>query len=151
MQVSPQTKIPEPNDPDDLAVTLRSSTTKFVRRLRAERPAHGLTMTQISVLFSLSNFGPLTPRQLAEVERVQPPTITRTVAALEERGLVQRAAHPTDGRQVLLSPTRAGEELIFEDRRAREAWLAVRLAELDPVEQAALRTASAILDRLARV
>lgn len=153
-QVAPTTrKHPAPRDaalPDDLAVTLRSSTTKFVRRLRVERPAHGLTMTQISVLFSLGNFGPLTPRQLAEVERVQPPTITRTVAALEERGLVQRAAHPTDGRQVLLSPTHTGEDLIFQDRRAREAWLAVELAELDPDEQATLRAASAILDRLAR-
>ena len=108
-------------------------------------------MTQISALFSLSNAGSLTPRQLAEVERVQPPTITRTVAALEERGLVRRAAHPTDGRQVLLSPTASGEELVAEDRRAREAWLAARLTELGPADQAALRAAAAILDRLARV
>jgi DNA-binding MarR family transcriptional regulator len=144
-----QTKIPAP-DADDLAGTLRGSAARFVRRLRLERPAHGLTLTQVSVLFTLSNRGCLTPRQLAEVERVQPPAITRTVAALEERGLVRRARHPTDGRQVLLSPTPAGEELVVADRRAREAWLAERLAELDADDRRALSTAAAILERLAR-
>jgi DNA-binding MarR family transcriptional regulator len=137
-------------DTDDLAATLRSSTTRFVRRLRVERPGHELTMTQISVLFSLSNAGSLTPRQLAAIERVQPPAITRTVAVLEERGLVQRTPHPTDGRQVVLSPTSAGQLLVDDDRRAREAWLARRLAELPATEREALRTAAAILDRLAR-
>lgn len=148
-----QVAISVPEDaaqPDDFAVTLRSCTTRFVRRLRAERPAHGLTMTQISVLFSLSNAGSLTPRRLAEVEQVQPPTITRTVAALEERGLVQRVAHPTDGRQVVLSVTASGEELVAEDRRARDAWLAAQLTGLDPADRAALRAAASILDRLAR-
>jgi DNA-binding MarR family transcriptional regulator len=145
-----RTKTPEPRNPDDLAETLRSSAARLVRRLRVERPAHGLTMTQISALFTLSNAGSLTPRQLAEVERVQPPTITRTVAVLEERGLVQRVPHPTDGRQVVLSPTAAGEELVMADRRAREAWLAERLAELSPAEREALRIAAPLLDRLAR-
>jgi DNA-binding MarR family transcriptional regulator len=135
--------------PEDLAIQLRSSTTKFVRRMRMERPPHGLTMTQISTLFTLGNAGSLTPRQLADAERVQPPAITRTLAVLEERGFVERAPHPTDGRQVLLTPTAAGRELLDEDRRAREAWLAARLDELGPREREALRTASAILGELA--
>jgi DNA-binding MarR family transcriptional regulator len=150
---TPPTMIPAPSvSPEgleDLAVTLRSGTTKFVRRLRVERPGHGLTMTQISVLFTLRNSGSLTPRQLADIERVQPPTITRTVAALEERGLVQRVPHPTDGRQVVLSPTPSGQALVDADRRAREAWLATQLAGLPPSEREALRTAAAILERLA--
>lgn len=140
----------DPTEGEELAVTLRSASARFVRRLRAERPAHGLTMTQISALFSIANAGSVTPRRLAEWERMQPPAMTRTVATLEERGLVGRAAHPSDGRQVMLSPTPAGAALVDEDRRAREAWLAARLAELDPADRAALRTATAILDRLAR-
>ncbi|MFB9316357.1 MarR family winged helix-turn-helix transcriptional regulator [Cryptosporangium minutisporangium] len=136
---------------DELAVRLRSAAGRFVRRLRAERPRHGLTMTQISALFTVANGGGnLTPRRLAEIERIQPPAATRTVAALEERGLVRRAPHPTDGRQIVLSTTPAGEALIVADRQAREAWLAARLAELDEADQAALRAAVAILDRLAR-
>ena len=108
-------------------------------------------MTQISALFSIAKGGgTLTPRGLAEVERVQPPAATRTVAALEERGLVRRAPHPTDGRQVVLSTTPDGDALIVADRQAREAWLAARLAELDEADQETLRAATAILERLAR-
>ncbi|TQS43229.1 MarR family winged helix-turn-helix transcriptional regulator [Cryptosporangium phraense] len=136
---------------EDLAADVRSTTGRFFRRLRAERPAHGLTMTQISALFSISKAeGGLTPRQLAEIERVQPPAATRTVAALEDRGLIRRAPHPTDGRQIVLSTTPAGDALIVADRQAREAWLAARLAELDESDREVLRAAVTILDRLAR-
>jgi DNA-binding MarR family transcriptional regulator len=139
-----------PHTQEELAVSIRSAAGRFVRRLRAERPAHGLTMTQISALFSVAKGdGTMTPRQLAQVERVQPPAATRTVAALEERGLVRRAPHPTDGRQVVLSMTPAGDALLLADRRAREAWLAARLAELDEADQQTLRAAAALLDRLA--
>jgi len=135
----------------ELAVRLRSAAGRFVRRLRAERPAHGLTMTQISALFTISNgAGELTPRRLAEIERVQPPAATRTIALLEVRGLVRRAPHPTDGRQIVLSTTPDGEALIAADRQAREAWLAARLAELDDADQETLRAAAVILERLAR-
>ncbi|GAA0270661.1 MarR family transcriptional regulator [Cryptosporangium japonicum] len=141
----------DPHENDELAVRLRSATGRFFRRLRAERPAHGLTMTQISALFSISKGnGELTPRGLAEVERVQPPAATRTVAALEERGLIGRAPHPTDGRQIVLSTTPDGDALIAADRQAREAWLAARIAELDRSDQETLRAAAAILERLAR-
>ncbi|MFI5958490.1 MarR family winged helix-turn-helix transcriptional regulator [Cryptosporangium sp. NPDC051539] len=136
---------------EDLAADIRSATGRFFRRLRAERPAHGLTMTQISCLFTISKGeGTLTPRQLAEIERVQPPAATRTIAALEERGLVRRAPHRTDGRQIVLSTTPDGDALIVEDRQAREAWLAARLAELDEPDRDVLRAAVEILDRLAR-
>jgi DNA-binding MarR family transcriptional regulator len=91
----------------------------------------------------------MTPRELADAERVQPPSMTRIVAVLEERGLVQRSAHPTDRRQVILSPTETGAALIRENRRLREAWLARQLAALTPSERATLRDAAQILDRLA--
>jgi DNA-binding MarR family transcriptional regulator len=133
----------------DLAAALRGTVMRFTRRLRRERPDNGLTLTQLSALASLHNAGAMTPRELADTERMQPPSMTRVVAALEERGLVQRSAHPTDGRQVILSPSAAGSGLIRENRRVREAWLARQLAALTPAERATLREAVDILDRMA--
>lgn len=135
--------------PAELAATLRGAVMRFNRRLRRERPDNGLTISQLSALASLYTAGAMTPRELADSERVQPPSMTRIVAALEERGLVQRTAHPTDRRQVILAPTEAGAVLIRESRRVREAWLAKQLARLSPAERATLREAARILDRMA--
>ena len=135
--------------PTELAATLRGAVMRFNRRLRRERPDSGLTLTQLSALASLYTAGAMTPRELADSERVQPPSMTRIVAALEERGLVQRSAHPTDRRQVILAPTEAGAGIIRESRRVREAWLAKQLAGLTPAERATLREAAGILDRMA--
>lgn len=107
-------------------------------------------MNQLSVLASLELAGAMTPRELADTERVQPPTITRIVAKLEDRGLVKRSPHPTDGRQVILAPTGEARALLGADRQARDAWLAQRLAELPPEEREVLRRAAAILDGIAR-
>jgi DNA-binding MarR family transcriptional regulator len=133
-----------------LAAALRSSITLFGRRMRATRPVGELTPGQFSVLGSLDLAGALTPRELADSERVRPPTITKIVAKLEAAGLVQRTPHPTDGRQVILSPTTTGRAVLQQARKAREAWLAQRLAELSPDERATLREASRILERIAR-
>jgi DNA-binding MarR family transcriptional regulator len=107
-------------------------------------------VAQISVLLSLDRAGALTPRELAEIERVQPPTMTRMVARLEERGLVQRTPHPSDGRQVILAPTAAGRALIADYHRERDEWLAQRLAGLTPPERQTLRQAAEILTRIAK-
>lgn len=135
--------------PTELAATLRGAVMRFNRRLRRERPDNGLTLTQLSALASLYTAGAMTPRELADSERVQPPSMTRIVAALEAQGLLLRSAHPTDRRQVILSTTDAGAALIKENRRIREAWLAKQLARLTPAERATLRDAAAILDRMA--
>jgi DNA-binding MarR family transcriptional regulator len=132
-----------------LAASLSGAAMRFSRRLRRERPDHGLTVSQLSALGILYSASAMTPRELADAERVQPPSMTRIVAVLEERGLVQRSAHPTDRRQVILSPTETGAALIRENRRLREAWLARQLAALTPSERATLRDAAQILDRLA--
>jgi DNA-binding MarR family transcriptional regulator len=92
----------------------------------------------------------MTPRELADVERVQPPTMTKIVAKLEERGLVQRTPHPTDGRQVILSATDMGREIHDQFQRLRDEWLAARLAELTPDERDVLTNAASILGRIAR-
>jgi DNA-binding MarR family transcriptional regulator len=76
--------------------------------------------------------------------------MTRVISALGERGLVTRAPHPTDGRQVVLTVTDEGRELVQQSRKLREAWLAQRLRELSPEERATLRAAAPILQRLSQ-
>ncbi|GAA3235858.1 MarR family transcriptional regulator [Dactylosporangium siamense] len=133
-----------------LAAALRDSITRLNRRLRQARPIGDLTITQLSALTSLELNGALTPRELADAERVQPPTLTKIVAKLEERGLVQRTPHPTDGRQVILAATESGRAVILEHRRARDEWLAKQLAALTPEERETLGKAAEILGRIGR-
>jgi DNA-binding MarR family transcriptional regulator len=132
------------------AILLREAIGRVNRRLRQTRPMGDVTVAQISALQSLDNAGALTPRELSDVERVRPPTMTRIVGRLEERGLVQRTPHPTDGRQVILAPSAAGRALLEEYRRARDEWLAQRLAALTAEERETLRRAAEILHRIAR-
>ncbi len=136
--------------PAQLATLLRDAITRLNRRVRQTRPVGDLTGTQLSALTSLELAGALTPRELADTERVQPPTMTKIVAKLEERGLVQRTPHPTDGRQVILSATDTGRAMLAQFDRARNRWLAVRLAELTPEERDALQRAAEILQKVAR-
>jgi DNA-binding MarR family transcriptional regulator len=140
-----------PDRPTDaaLASSLRLAVMRLARRMRAERADTSLTLTQLAALATLERHGSLTPGELAAAERVQPPSMTRVVASLQDAGLVRRAPHPTGGRQVLLWVTPAGAALLREDRRRREAWLTQRLAELDDGERALLAQAAAVLDRLA--
>ena len=132
-----------------LASALRLSVMRLARRMRAERADTSLTLSQLAALATLERSGPLTPRELAAAERVQPPSMTRLAASLEVDGLVTRSAHPSDGRQVLLAVSRSGATLLREDRRRREAWLARQLAALDAEERAVLHRAAVVLDRLA--
>ena len=107
-----------------LATALRISVSRLARRLRVERQAEGLASlsdTQLAALAVLDRHGPMTPGELAEHEKVQPPSMTRVIAALQERGLVTRAPHPTDGRQVKLTVTEQGRELVQQSRRLRAA------------------------------
>jgi DNA-binding MarR family transcriptional regulator len=131
------------------AAELRVSLMKVTRRLRAEKSDQELTDGQYSVLALLDRKGPLTPRALAEHERVQPPSITRTLAGLLARGLVNRVGDPKDGRQVIVRLTEPGTLAVQETRRRRDAWLARRLADLNPNERAVLAEASEILRRIA--
>jgi DNA-binding MarR family transcriptional regulator len=140
--------MPTLNKTAELASDLRISVMRLTRRLRFERPDVGLTLTQISTLGTIERHGPMTPREVADHERVRPPSMTRVLAMLEERGLIDRIAHPSDGRQQLVSMAPAGRDLLREDRRRREAWLALRLAELTAEERAVLRAAMPIIDRI---
>jgi DNA-binding MarR family transcriptional regulator len=133
-----------------LASELRLSVMRLRRRLASERhPDNELSIGQMAVLGALYRKGESTVGQLAEFERVRPPSMTRTVSCLADHGYVVRRAADADKRQVLVSITERGKEIVLADRRRRDAWLNHRLRELTPHERAVLREAAPILERLA--
>ena len=132
-----------------LAHDLRLAVMRFSRRLRNQRVDQSVTLTHLAALSTLKRHGPMSPGELAGHERVQPPSMTRVVVALEGMGLVTRSPHPTDGRQVVIDLTPAAEELLSAEAQAREAWLSGMLQQLSAEERAVLREAAAIMDKLA--
>ena len=135
---------------DELARSLREAIQRLNRRVRQTRAVGDLTSSQLSALTSLQLAGALTPRELADVERVQPPTMTKIVGKLEARGLVVRTPHPTDGRQVILAPTEQGRAMYAEFEQARNEWLAAQLAVLSADDRDVLVRAAEILRQVAR-
>jgi DNA-binding MarR family transcriptional regulator len=134
-----------------LASELRLAVMRLRRRLALERhPDNELSLGAMAVLGALYRSGDLTIGELAAHERVRPPSMTRTVNCLAEDGLVERRAHPTDGRLVVVILTDEGRAVVHADRARRDAWLDRRLAELSPGERAVLRKAAPILQRLAQ-
>ena len=131
-----------------LAGSLRFSVMRLARRLRHERSSDDLSLNQLAVLGTLTRNGPTTIGDLATFERVRPPSMTRTVACLEETGLVTRQPHQKDGRQVVVHLTARAKEVIEADRRRRDAWLTRRLAALTPAEREQLRTIAPLLETL---
>jgi DNA-binding MarR family transcriptional regulator len=138
-----------PLDTAELAHDLRLAVMRLSRRLRNQRVDTSTTLTHLAALSTLKRHGPMSPGELAGHERVQPPSMTRVVVALEGMGLVTRTPHPTDGRQVIISLTPAAEDLLTAEARAREAWLTGHLQDLSPDERAVLREAAVIIDKLA--
>jgi DNA-binding MarR family transcriptional regulator len=134
-----------------LASALRISVARLTRRLRSEREPDNdvLSVGQLSVLGALFRNGECSVGELASLERVQPPSMTRTVNCLEEGGYVVRRRHETDGRQVVVALATKGEEILAADRKRRDVWLAQRLRELTPEERSVLRHAAPIIERLA--
>jgi DNA-binding MarR family transcriptional regulator len=142
-------RTPDTNRPG-LASRLRLAVVRLNRRLRAQRDAEAVaTLTQLSAMASLHQHGPMSPRELAERERVQPPSMTRVIAALADGGFIDRSPHPTDGRQTVVALTEAGRQYLDAEVSARERWLDARLAELSADERAVLCRAAEIIDRMA--
>jgi DNA-binding MarR family transcriptional regulator len=142
--------MPSKTATSELASELRVSLMRLARRLRAERLDEGLTPTQLAVLGTLDRHGPMTLGELAAHEKVQPPSMTRTTAILEERGLLTRAAQEVDRRQVRIAIGDAGLALLREDRKRRDAWLAGRFDQLTSDERSLLHQVAPLLDRLAQ-
>jgi DNA-binding MarR family transcriptional regulator len=137
------------HDPQ-LASDLRLAVLRLNRRLRAQRTDARVSLTHISALSTLHLLGPMTPGALAAKERVQPPSMTRIIAVLENLGFIGRAAHPTDGRQVIVSVLPPGAEYLQAEINAREAWLDSRLSELKVEQLQTLRAASDIIEQMVR-
>ena len=132
-----------------LASSLRNSVMRLARRLRIERVSTDLSLNQLAVLGTLNRRGPLSIGELAAAERVQPPSMTRTVNCLVDLRLVTREPHPSDRRQVVIDLSESGKTVLAQDRRRRDAWLARRLTELSPDERRLLRQVAPIIERLA--
>lgn len=129
----------------ELASDLALAVMRLSRQLRFRRPESLVTLSQLSALATLAKEGAMTPGALAVRERVRPPSMTRVVASLVELGFVVRAAHPVDGRQILVAASAAGAELVERERRASQDWLRKRLATLGPDERDILLQAAGLM------
>ncbi|MEX2108593.1 MAG: MarR family transcriptional regulator [Solirubrobacterales bacterium] len=133
----------------DSASRLRLAVVRTARRLRQEAAGAGgteLTPTAASALATVERHGPLTPSELAEIERVKRPTATRTLRVLLEAGLVDRTPDPADGRSALVSINAAGRERLRRLRGRKNAYLARRMRDLPEDDLQALERAAEILE-----
>jgi DNA-binding MarR family transcriptional regulator len=132
----------------DTASHLRMAIVRTARRLRQEAAgeAADLSPTAVAALSSVDRHGPLTPSELAGIERVKRPTMTRTLAHLEGEGLVERTPDPADGRSALVTINAAGRDRLRRLRRRKNAYLARRMRGLPPEDIATLERAAAILE-----
>lgn len=121
----------------------------LLRRLRTESNPDELTWSQTVVLSRLEQAGSMTTADLARAESVKPQSMGATLAELEREGLVERHAHPTDGRQVLFALTAVGVEARRQRSAAKQKWLLNAMAGLGPSEQQTLISAAALIKRLA--
>lgn len=130
------------------ASRLRMAIVRTSRRLRQEAAgaAGQLTPTAAAALATVERHGPLTPSELAEIERVKRPTATRTLRVLGEAGLVERAPDPDDGRSALVSITPAGRDRLRRLRSRKNAYLARRMRDLPAEDVEALERAAEILE-----
>jgi DNA-binding MarR family transcriptional regulator len=133
------------------ATRLRMAIVRTARRLRQEAAGAGgaeLSPTAVAALASVERHGPLTPSELAEIERVKRPTATRTLRVLLEAGLVDRAADPSDGRSALVSVNASGREQLRRLRGRKNAYLARRMRDLPREDVEALERAAEILEQI---
>jgi DNA-binding MarR family transcriptional regulator len=136
----------------EVAVTeLLSVTGQLTRRLRAVSNTRELTWSQVAIMARLEEAGPSTTADLARAESVKPQSMGGTLAAMEEEGLVERQAHPTDGRQILYALTDEGREARRKVRLAKREWLLAAIAQLSPAEQKTLLAAVDIIRRFANL
>lgn len=132
------------------AAHLRTAIVRTARRLRQEAAAEttGLTPTSVAALATIERHGPLTPSEIAQIERVKRPTITRTLGCLEREGLIDRAPDPEDGRSALVGVNAAGRERLRRLRSRKNAYLARRMRDLSAEEVETLERAAEILERM---
>jgi DNA-binding MarR family transcriptional regulator len=120
----------------------------LVRRVRAAAASHELSLTESAVMARLARDGPATTADLARAEGMKPQSMGATLAALEERGMVERKPHPTDGRQVNIQLTAKGAAVRKIAKDAKRTWLTQVIAQLDEQERDTLFKAGDIIKRL---
>ncbi|MGD0008827.1 MAG: MarR family transcriptional regulator [Terriglobia bacterium] len=120
----------------------------LVRRVRAAAASHELSLTESAVMARLARDGPATTADLARAEGMKPQSMGATIAALEERGIVERKPHPTDRRQVNIELTAEGAAVRRSAKDAKLTWLAQAIAQLDEQERDTLFKAGDIIKRL---
>ena len=128
-----------------LAGDLALAVVRLARQLRVRHVERSVSLPQLSALSTLVKEGAMTPGALAARERVRPPSMTRVITALAELGLVARTAHPRDGRQTVVSASKAGMELVEAEQRASQAWLRSRLDRLEPADRRTLVAATDLI------
>lgn len=132
----------------ELAAELQRVLLVSSRILRSQTASDAVSAPQFSVLAYLQRAGESTPGALADFEHVSPPVMTRILGRLEEAELVERAAHPGDGRQVRVTLTDQGLQVVLAGREQRDAWLRARLGEATAVQRSGLREASTLLRQI---
>jgi DNA-binding MarR family transcriptional regulator len=136
-------------DDSELASRLRLSVTRLARRLRQQAGAEAeVTPSQLAALSSVERLGPITLGDLAAVERVQPPSMTRTVTGLEDAGLVARHIDQHDRRIARVQTTVAGRRFLERSRSRKDAYLSARVRTLDAEDRAVLARAATLLEKL---
>jgi DNA-binding MarR family transcriptional regulator len=134
----------------ELAALLRPSLLRLTRLVRNQRVDTSITLTALSAMATLRKHGPMSAGELAACERVQPPSMTKVLAALEDRALVRRDASPQDRRQAIIAITDAGNALLDSEQRSRDLWLSRQLEILTPDQRALLHQVVPVLDELAQ-
>lgn len=145
-----QAKTSDTSSLTDTAAKLRMAIVRTSRRLRQEAASEtaGLTPTSVAALATIDRHGPLTPSEVARIERVKRPTVTRTLGCLEREGLIERTPDPADGRSALVAVNAAGRERLRRLRGRKNAYLARRMRDLSAADVETLERAAEILDRM---
>lgn len=133
----------------ELAAELRGPLLRITRLMRSERVDSSVSIAMASTLATLCRRGPMSAGELAMAECVQPPSMTKLLASLEERGFVRRAVHPIDRRQLIVALTPAGRRYCDAERRTRNAVLARRLGALTDDERMLLHQVAPLLEKIA--
>jgi len=132
----------------ELVAQVRRGASRLGRRLRLERPADSMSGSKVAVLAHLRRWGPATPGEVADAERLQPQSLTRVIADLEAADLLTRRRDERARRQFVLEITHAGRLALAVDMESRDAWLAEAMADLTETERQVLYLAGVLMDRL---
>ncbi len=138
-------------DVNEVAAALRISIGLLRRQLgQVETEGGGLSLPEVAAMARLERGGPTTAAELARAERISPQSMSNTLCALRDRGYVEAAPHPKDGRRVVLSATQTGLAALWQRDKARTEWLGEALAaEFSADELRQLRSIAPLITRLA--